>query len=583
MAKYQITAPDGSQYEVTAPDNATEAQVLDFAKAQWSAKPSNDEAVPRGTRESGLQTASRYANAVNRGALEGLGGLPAAVADVVAYPFRKATEYVSGETIPSYSELFRSGLTELGFTPPATSGEQMVGAISGGVSGGLSGGVGIGNLLSQSTRPVVQGVGDLLRSAPGVQAIAGGSAGLSGELARQAGAGQTGQMMAGLAGGLVGGGLASLASPRAQPLLSAADEAPALPAAGSQQAQLQVPQRAAAIASAQSERSPEYLRSVATLDQADIPLTSGQRSGTNFVKSTERTLSEVPYSGRPLQQFFEKQQQAFQKALLKMSGNNRGDTMVTRQTLQNTADDLSNDYVSALSGKTVSIADDEFLDGLGAIEAKHTQFVDDPSKTRVRQIVNGFLDESSKNGGKVSGEWYQQQRSLFARRAMKNTEVADLYGDLKGLLDDAFVRAAGPVKGNLDSRYARFKQLQAIFDRNGGPAASEGFISPVAVAREASGAPGGREWQDFTRAAAAVLPDRLGNSGTAQRNFVLGLAGGSVPAAMIEPSSLLLTAGGAGASRGLSSLLIRQPTYENPLLNPLPASLAGVIEQQGSR
>lgn len=41
MARFEITSPDGKRWEVSAPDGATEAQVLDYAKAQWAktAKP----------------------------------------------------------------------------------------------------------------------------------------------------------------------------------------------------------------------------------------------------------------------------------------------------------------------------------------------------------------------------------------------------------------------------------------------------------------------------------------------------------------------------------------------------------------
>lgn len=36
MAKYEITAPDGTKHEVTAPEDATEEQILAFAKSQFS-------------------------------------------------------------------------------------------------------------------------------------------------------------------------------------------------------------------------------------------------------------------------------------------------------------------------------------------------------------------------------------------------------------------------------------------------------------------------------------------------------------------------------------------------------------------
>ena len=46
MATYEITAPDGKTYEVTAPEGATEAQVLEYAKANYSKTPAEE--VKRG-------------------------------------------------------------------------------------------------------------------------------------------------------------------------------------------------------------------------------------------------------------------------------------------------------------------------------------------------------------------------------------------------------------------------------------------------------------------------------------------------------------------------------------------------------
>ena len=36
MATFTITAPDGNTYEITAPEGATEAQVLEYAKANYA-------------------------------------------------------------------------------------------------------------------------------------------------------------------------------------------------------------------------------------------------------------------------------------------------------------------------------------------------------------------------------------------------------------------------------------------------------------------------------------------------------------------------------------------------------------------
>lgn len=576
MAVYEI---NGAEYEI--PDEVqgsqleqTLTQLAAQSKPAASQAPqpasATDAAEPAG---SGLMASAKRGIGLGlRSTAEGLAGLPLAVADLAAYPVNAASRAISGnDLIPSYQQTFSQGLTAAGLPVPETGAERVLDAATRGVAS-IPSGLGAGNILAQSPNAVRAGVGNLLLASPGAQAVAAGSAGASGQLAEEAGATPNQRMMAELAGGLVGGTAASMLSPRGPATLEST-----LPA-GSRTAGPQSAAKGASDALSQEGRTQEYIKAVDTLRQAKIPLTKGQRSGTNWVKTTERTLSEVPFSGKPLQGVFENQQQAYQKRLLEMAGNVRGDKMVTRQTLENTAEDLSEAYAKALGNKSVSIADDDFLTQLGAIESKHSQFVDDPSKLKVKQIVNSFLDQASKEGT-VTGEWYQAQRSLFAKRSQKTTDVADLYGDLKVLLDDAFKRSAGDVKGGLDSRYARFKQLQSIFERSGGPAASEGFVSPVAVAREAAGAPGGKEWQDFTRAAAAVLPDRLGNSGTAQRNFILGLAGGSIPAAMIEPTTAAFTLGSAGAGRGIASILSSQPSGLSGQASVLPA-LLGTAQQQ---
>jgi hypothetical protein len=298
----------------------------------------------------------------------------------------------------------------------------------------------------------------------------------------------------------------------------------------------------------------EYQRAVSALEGEGIPLTSGQKTGTNWVKSTERSLAEVPIGGRPIQNAFEDQARAYQAALLRQTGLDSGDNMITREVLDKAKNNLSQRYADALRDKSLDLSDDAFVNNLATIEAKHAQMLPFEQKQQVRQIIDDFLEKAGElkaSGRGLTGEEYQRLRSTLGTKATgtQNTYISGLYGDLKGALDDLFAQTAGPDKFAIDKQYARLKQLQTVFERSGGPAASEGFVSPVAVAREAAGAPGGTDWQDFTRAAAAVLPDRMSNSGTAQRNMILNaLAGGG---ALVQPIP-------TAATLGASNLLARQ-------------------------
>lgn len=332
-----------------------------------------------------------------------------------------------------------------------------------------------------------------------------------------------------------------------------------------------------------------YKQAVGLLDDAKIPMTTAQRSGANWAKSAEQTLSEVPLGGKPLQTTFENQKRAFTRQLFKMIGVDDAD-MLTRENLEKAGQKLSREYTEALQGKGIDLADDKFLAALADIEAKHARFVDDPTKRKVRSIISEFLDEAT-TGPTKTGDWYQKQRSIFAKRAMRNSETSDLFDDLKRALDDAFAESAGKdVKGNLDARYAQYRQLRDMFDGvKGGAEGAEGFVPPGQLARLAGRKPGSQEWRDFTRAGATVLPDRMGNSGTAQRQFMLGLLGGGGVA--LDPTSIIY---GPLAARAISGQLAKGHAFDVTRMMPgglllqdprmiAPAANAGLLVSDRGR
>lgn len=555
----EVDLPDGSIAEF--PDNTPHEVITGALQKKFGSTAQPESSV--------LDKAGHLAGVANKSIVKGLADLPGAALDVASYLPRKATEFLTGQPIEPYSQTINSGLDQLSNVTgigadPQGSGERILAAGARGV-GGAMGGVGLGQQLARSAGPVTAGVGKFLAQNPIVQSVSGAGAGSSGQTAKEAGLGPNAQLAAALLGGTASGlAVSPFASVSRETLPAGARTGPPVP---------ETPQS-------------EYQKAVSALQDQGIPLTTGQQSGTNWVKATERGLAEVPLGGKPIQNAFENQARAYQAALLKQAGNETGDNMITRETLDRTKQALSQRYADALKDKSLNLSDDNFVNNLADIEAKHTQMLPFEQKQQVKQIINDFLDKAAtlKSEGKgLSGEDYQRLRSTLGQKAggTSNSYISGLYDDLKGAVDDLFAQTAGPEKFNIDKQYARLKQLQSIYERTGGPAASEGFISPIQVAREASGAPGGADWQDFTRAAAAVLPDRLGNSGTAQRNMVLNaLAGGG---AITHP---IPTAIGMGASnllaRGLASgkQLPDQQMIANALLKAgYPASIAAMQQQ----
>lgn len=228
--------------------NAWESAPLVNAQKQpaWASAPMvdagvrSDAAESAGTEEPGLlekairlpETAARWlvkdggaargAGLGTRSTVEGAAALPVAAADFARFGLNELGSFYHGLTgqedydyLPrSYQETLSSGLTAAGLPTPETGAEQVLDAATRGVAS-MPAGVGMGTVLARSASPTAAQIGSVLQSSPGAQAVAGGSAGASSELARQAGAGPEVQQVAGLVGGLTGGLAASRIDPRA--------------------------------------------------------------------------------------------------------------------------------------------------------------------------------------------------------------------------------------------------------------------------------------------------------------------------------------------------------------------------------
>lgn len=93
-------------------------------------------------------------------------------------------------------------LTRVGVPQARTEAERIVQATAAG-AGTAGGTVALGKTLQTAAGPVTQGVGQLLATAPGLQALSGASAGAAGQTAKEMGAGPVGQLAAAVGGGLL--------------------------------------------------------------------------------------------------------------------------------------------------------------------------------------------------------------------------------------------------------------------------------------------------------------------------------------------------------------------------------------------
>ena len=139
----------------------------------------------------------------SKGVVKGIAALPDMLARGMGYGMGSAAELFGAPT--DVVESLKNPQTiggALDYFQPTAPNQELVERTGEGVGGALSG-VGIGQLMAKYGAPVTAAIGETLASQPALQSVAGGTSGLSSAVAEEAGYGDFGQFVAGLAGGIV--------------------------------------------------------------------------------------------------------------------------------------------------------------------------------------------------------------------------------------------------------------------------------------------------------------------------------------------------------------------------------------------
>lgn len=201
MARYEITAPDGSKWEVTAPEGATQAQVLDYAKQQWQARKTAEPEQPSGTKNN---TLAAQVGLTARAGLQGLGGLAGLVTDPIGGLYN-AVAPAGAPRMLTARGLATKAADAIGLPTPDTPTQR---AAAQGVEM-MSGAGGAGALargLSSASTGATKAVSSRLADDPLMQVVAAGGGGAAGQQAKESGATATGELISALTGTLLAGG-----------------------------------------------------------------------------------------------------------------------------------------------------------------------------------------------------------------------------------------------------------------------------------------------------------------------------------------------------------------------------------------
>lgn len=162
------------------------------------------------TRGLALPAAGAAAGALLGAPFAGVGAIPGAVAGagaatlagMVGDPIVGSINSLFGTKYKLPTDALEDLLTRVGVPQARTEAERIVQATAAG-AGTAGGTVALGKTLQTAAGPVTQGVGQLLATAPGLQALSGASAGAAGQTAKEMGAGPVGQLAAAVGGGLL--------------------------------------------------------------------------------------------------------------------------------------------------------------------------------------------------------------------------------------------------------------------------------------------------------------------------------------------------------------------------------------------
>jgi len=193
MAKYDITAPDGTAFEIEAPDSATEAQVMQYAQQQFAAQ--SKQLAAAQPEESLFDDIKQGAGNLAAGAVRGAGS----IGSTLLAPYDMAKDALAGKGLSLESNRQRradidAGLQTMGAEPDSLMYK------GGKLAGEIAGTAGAGGVLGNAVRGVAQSPRALaLANALQTGGMrAGTTPGLANMATRMAGGAATGATMAGM-------------------------------------------------------------------------------------------------------------------------------------------------------------------------------------------------------------------------------------------------------------------------------------------------------------------------------------------------------------------------------------------------
>lgn len=297
-----------------------------------------------------------------------------------------------------------------------------------------------------------------------------------------------------------------------------------------------------------------------------IPVTLNELSGSRFSKTVQKVSQELPFSGE--EGFRNKQLQAWNREVLKTTGEKGGVSQFTPKTMDRAFNRVGKQFDSFTHGKTFKI-DDDFVRGIDEIrqEAKglHTQDAVSNFTAKAEEVLKEFGET-----GEITGEKLSKVRANLNEAARKTTVpgTSELFHDLENKIIDLIADSSPEAASELSRAKYHYKNLLVVEPL--AQKAVKGNISPQLLAQRAAKIYGRQYTRgntgaigDLARVGRELLPSAEG-SDTAQKAALMmavkkvGSIGTATGTATVAPLS---TASVLGANRAYQSGINRNPFF----------------------
>lgn len=340
--------------------------------------------------------------------------------------------------------------------------------------------------------------------------------------------------------------------------------------------------------------SPQRQAAISALEAEGVPLTAGQRTGSQGLRYMESELG-----GNAAAAMMEDQANAFTNAAMQRAG---AQGLATSDNMAANADRLSQGFKD-ISARNTLKADGPMLRDMLSTLNEYNAVLPSEQKRILGNIASDIGERIKAGGGAMSGTDYQTIRSRLGKLSHNarntDTNLSEAYRGLRNSLDNAMARSVSPEDAaewaRLRQQYGNMKVLEKAAT-GAGEGAALGTISPAKLrqaavsGRQGQYARGTGDFDELARSGQAVMTP-LPNSGTAGRlraqNIGAGvLAGGGalaggVPgmiAGMVAPR----VAGAALMSRPVQAYLANQVAPNMSAIDPRTLSvIQSLISNRG--